>query len=162
MHNDARPPDVQGKGKVNSVKQKGDEMVHNDARPYNARGGNNIDGVKRKGDETMEGGGGLGRTGDVHCAVEGRLRLEVFTEVLTAAGGTTIEKDVGEGTTEDAEFYGRGGGVEAHLSWQCQQHVGDMLATCQKVTKFGSTCMSVPTQKVPRHKNFASEITDKL
>ncbi len=48
------------------------------------------------------------------------------------------------------------------LSWQCRKHVGDTLATCQKVAKFGSTCMSVPTQKVPRHKNFASEITDKL
>ncbi len=35
------------------------------------------------------------------------------------------------------------------LSWQCRQHVGDTLATCQKVAKFGSTCMSMPTQKVP-------------
>jgi hypothetical protein len=50
----------------------------------------------------------------------------------------------------------------ALLSWQCWQHVGNMLATCQKVAKFGSTCMLVPTQKVPRHKNFASEITNKL
>ncbi len=52
--------------------------------------------------------------GDVHCTVEGRLRLEVLTEVATAAGGTMMEDDVGEGMTEDAEFYGRGGGVEAH------------------------------------------------
>ncbi len=48
------------------------------------------------------------------------------------------------------------------LSWQCQQHVGDTSATCQKVAKFGSTCNFLPTQKVPQHKNFALEITDKL
>jgi hypothetical protein len=48
------------------------------------------------------------------------------------------------------------------LSWQCWQHVGDTLAMRQKVAKFGSTCMSVPTQKVPQHKNFALEITNKL
>jgi hypothetical protein len=62
----------------------------------------------------MEGGGRLGRTGDVHRAVEGCLRLEVLMEVATAAGGTMMEEDVGEGTTEDMEFYGRGGGIEAH------------------------------------------------
>jgi hypothetical protein len=33
------------------------------------------------------------------------------------------------------------------LSWQCWQHVGNTSATCQKVTKFGLTCVSVPTQK---------------
>jgi hypothetical protein len=36
-----------------------------------------------------------------------------------------------------------------NLSWQCWRHVGNMSATCQKVTKFGLTCMSVLTQKVP-------------
>jgi hypothetical protein len=94
----------------------------------------------------MEGGGGLGRTGDVHRNVEGRLRLEVFTEVATAPGGTMMEEDVGEGMTEDVE-YGGGGGIKAHFSWQCWRHVGNMLATYQKVTEFGSTCVSVPTQK---------------
>jgi hypothetical protein len=49
-----------------------------------------------------------------------------------------------------------------HLSWVCRQHVGDTLATCQKVAKFGSTRNFLPTQKVPQHKNFASEITHKL
>jgi hypothetical protein len=131
-HNDAQPSDAQGKEKVDGIERKGEETVHNNARPYDAQDGNDVDGVKRKGDEIMEGGGGLGRTGDVHCAMEGCLRLEVLTEVATAAGGTMMEEDVGEGTTEDAEFYGGGGGVKAHLSWQCWQHVGDMSATCQQ------------------------------
>jgi hypothetical protein len=48
------------------------------------------------------------------------------------------------------------------LSWQCWQHVDNTLETRQKVTKFGSTFVLVPTQKGPRHKNFASEITNKL
>ncbi len=37
------------------------------------------------------------------------------------------------------------------LSWECWQHVGDMSATCQNITNFGSTCVLVPTQKSPRH-----------
>jgi hypothetical protein len=94
----------------------------------------------------------------VHRAVEAHLWLEVLTEVATVAGGMMMEEDVGEGTTEDAEFYGRGGGLEDTLAGI----VGDMSATCRKVNKFGSTCVLVPTQKVPRHKNFTSEITDKL
>jgi hypothetical protein len=49
------------------------------------------------------------------------------------------------------------------LSWQCRRHVGNTSsATCRKVAKVGSTCVLVPTQKVPPHKNFALEITDKL
>ncbi len=40
----------------------------------------------------------------------------------------------------------------------CWQHV----AACQNVANFGSTCMLVPTQKSTRHKNFESEITNKL
>ncbi len=113
-HNDPRPPSAQGKGNVDGVKQKGEETAHNDAQPYDAQGGDNVDGIKRKRDKTMERGGGLGRMGDVHHAVKGCLRLEVLTEVATAAGGTIMEEDVGEGTSEDAEFYGRGGGVKAH------------------------------------------------
>jgi hypothetical protein len=34
------------------------------------------------------------------------------------------------------------------LSWQCRGHFGNMSVTRQKVAKFGSTCLSVPTQKV--------------
>jgi hypothetical protein len=48
------------------------------------------------------------------------------------------------------------------LSWQCRQHVSNTSATCQKVAKFGLKWVLVPIQKVPRHKNFALEITDKL
>jgi hypothetical protein len=33
------------------------------------------------------------------------------------------------------------------LSWECQQHVGNMLAMCQNVADFGLTCVLVPTQK---------------
>ncbi len=33
------------------------------------------------------------------------------------------------------------------LSWECWQHDGNMLPTCQNVTDFGSTCVLMPTQK---------------
>jgi hypothetical protein len=49
-----------------------------------------------------------------------------------------------------------------HLSWVCRQYDGNRSVTCQNVAKLGSTCVSVLTQKVPRHKNFASKITNKL
>jgi hypothetical protein len=35
---------------------------------------------------------------------------------------------------------------QAH-SWECQQHVGGMSATCQNVPNFELTCVLVPTQK---------------
>jgi hypothetical protein len=37
------------------------------------------------------------------------------------------------------------------LSWECQQHVGNMLATCRNVTNFFPTCVLVLTQQLPRH-----------
>jgi hypothetical protein len=48
------------------------------------------------------------------------------------------------------------------LSWVCWQHVGNTSATCQNAANFGLTCVSVPTPKSPRHKNFESEITNIL
>jgi hypothetical protein len=40
------------------------------------------------------------------------------------------------------------------LSWQCWQHVGNMLGTYQKVAKFGLTCVSVPIQKSTMTQEF--------
>ncbi len=36
----------------------------------------------------------------------------------------------------------------ALLIWQCQQHVGDTSATCQKIAKFGLTCVLVPNTRI--------------
>jgi hypothetical protein len=61
-------------------------------------------------------------------------------------------------TSVVGHFDGHGGA----LSWECQQHVGNTLVTCQNVANFGLTCALVPTQKLSRHKNFVSGITNKL
>ncbi len=73
-----------------------------------------------------------------------------------------FEKDGKEKSDFGATKKGGKKGNPVRLSWECRQHVGDTSATCQNVANFWSTCVSVPTQKLPRRKNFVSGITSKL